>query len=128
MHACHLREQLRRRRTGIFTACRRLALVLALGCNLAPVMAHAEQRIDLLGDRVAAPIGRPVQIGSGTRYVNVEGGEIIRFDVDGKSFSWSFSGPLTVTSFNLMRIAPPGLLDHEVIVYIAPNPNYSGPT
>ena len=35
------------------------------------------------------------------------GGEIIRFAVNGKSFSWSFSGPLTVTSFNLRRIAPP---------------------
>ena len=98
---------------------------LAGGTALAPAL--AEQRIDLLGDAVAAPIGRPVRIGAATRYVNVEGGEVIRFDVNGKSFSWSFSGPLAVTSFNLMRIAPPGTLDHDVMVYIAPNPNYSGP-
>ncbi len=106
-----------------------LALALAvLASSLALPPAAAEQRIDLLGDRVAAPVGRPVRIGAATRYVNVEGGEIVRFDVNGKSFSWSFSGPPTVTSFDLMRIAPAGMLDHAVIVYIAPNPNYSGMT
>ena len=102
-------------------------MLWALAASVTVTPAIAEQRIDLLGDRVAAPVGRLVQIGAATRYVNVEGGEIIRFDINGKSFSWNFSGPLTVASFNLMRIAPPGMLDHDVTVYIAPNPNYSGP-
>ncbi|MBC7513710.1 MAG: CzcE family metal-binding protein [Herminiimonas sp.] len=103
-------------------------MLCALAGSITPAPVAAEQRIDLLGDPVVAPIGRPLRIDAATRYVNVEGGEVIRFDVNGRSFSWSFSGPLAVTSFNLRRIAPPGMLDHDVIVYIAPNPYYSGPT
>ena len=82
------------------------------------------QRQDLLGDPVATGAGRMIRIGAGTRHVNVVGGETIRFEVDGRYFSWSFSGPLSVTSFSLLLIAPPGMLDHDVIVYIASNPNY----
>ena len=58
---------------------------------------------------------------------DVEGGETILFDIGGKIFGWNFSGPLTVTSFNLRQVMPAGLLDHDVKVYIKANPNYRGP-
>ena len=84
----------------------------------------ADQRLDLLGDPATTGASRIIQIEPDTRHVNVIGGETIRFEVGGKSFFWSFSGPLSVTSFSLLRVAPAGLLDHDVTVYIASNPNY----
>lgn len=105
------------------------------GCGIAATLsictatiAGAEQRTELLGDPVASgSMGRVIRIDPGTRYVNVEGGETIRFDINGKIFGWNFSGPLTVTSFNLRQVVPPGLLDHDVLVYIRANPDYRGP-
>ena len=91
-------------------------------------IAGAEQRTELLGDRVASgSAGRVIRIEPGTRYVNVEGGETIRFEINGKIFAWNFSGPLTVTSFNLRQVVPASLLDHDVLVYIRANPDYRGP-
>ena len=103
---------------------------LAPAASATPV-AHGplvEPRIDLLGDPVASPVGRLVHIDAGTRHVTVEGGETIRFDSNGRQFSWSFSGPLSVTAFNLRRVAPPGMLERDLMVYIRPNPNYIGPS
>ena len=72
----------------------------------------AGPRQDLLGDPAAAGAGRVIRIEADTWYANVVGGETIRFEVNGAAFSWSFSGPLSVTSFSLMRVAPVGVLDH----------------
>jgi hypothetical protein len=121
----HPQARARRRRLHMAVA----AGALLTSCmTLLPVTAVAqEQRLDLLGDPVATASGRPVRIDAGTRYVTVEGGETIRFESNGQQFSWSFSGPLSVTSFNLRRVAPAGMLDHDVFVYIRPNPNYFGP-
>lgn len=61
----------------------------------------------------------------GTRYVDVEGGEVVRFVVDGKEFAWRFNvAPRSVTSFPLNAVAPPGTLDHVVQAYVAPDPRY----
>lgn len=88
----------------------------------------AEIRQDLLGDAAPADAAaRSVTIRPDTRYVHVEGGEIIRFIVGDKTFGWNFNGPLTVSSYDLRRVAPEGVLDHEVRVIIAPNPRYMGP-
>ena len=56
-----------------------------------------------------------------TRYINVTGGEIIRFTVGDKSFVWNFNG--RPSSFDLARVAP-AVLDHKVTAYVAPNPLY----
>jgi hypothetical protein len=58
--------------------------------------------------------------------VNVDGGEIVKFVVGDKAFAWHFNGPLGVASFDLRRVAPPGVLDHQVMVYISPNLDYIG--
>jgi len=57
-----------------------------------------------------------------TRYVNVTGGEVIRFEVGNKSFVWNFNGQRS--SFDLARVAPTAVLDHKVTAYVAPNPMY----
>ncbi|HKU06944.1 MAG TPA: CzcE family metal-binding protein [Bradyrhizobium sp.] len=81
-------------------------------------------RLDLLGK--AAPesaAARTIVITSDTKYVNVTGGETIRFVVGEKSFLWNFDGRM-IDSFDLNRTAPLGMLDHRVTVYVAPNPMY----
>lgn len=93
-----------------------------------PPAIAAEIRQDLLGDPAPPEAAvRTVMISRDTRYVHVEGGEIIRFVVADKIFGWDFNGPLSVSSFDLQRVAPAGVLDHEVRVIIAPNPRYMNP-
>ena len=109
------------------TSLLRAAMALALALPTAASIA-AQQRLDLLGDPAPpTAAGRAIAIPPGTRYVNVQGGEVVRFDVGGnKSFAWSFSGSVVVTSFDLARVAPSGMLDHSVTVYVSPNPLYIG--
>lgn len=83
--------------------------------------------LKLLGDAASDTAAeRTIVIDSQTRYVNVIGGEIIRFNVGTKSFTWHFDGAVNVTRFPLQQIAPAGLLDHTVTAYIKPNPFFIG--
>jgi hypothetical protein len=83
----------------------------------------SEPGLDLYGSSAGAGMAtRTIVIAPGTSYVNVTGGEIIRFDVDGKSFVWNFNGQRS--SFDLARIAPPSVLTRKVTAYVAPNPMY----
>lgn len=82
-------------------------------------------RLDLLG--VAAPVSaatRTIVIAPGTRWVNVTGGETVKFVVGDKAFAWNFDGPQDTPAFDLNLTAPPGILEHKVIAYVAPNPLY----
>ena len=65
-------------------------------------------------------VTRTIAIRPDTSYVNVTGGEVIRFDVGDKSFIWNFNG--TRSNLDLSRIVPPSVLDRRVTAYIAPNP------
>jgi hypothetical protein len=99
-----------------------IAIVL---CACAPM--DYSKRVDLLGD--PAPVSaatRAVVITRATHSVNVTGGEIIRFVVGDKSFAWNFDGGAMVSAFELNLAAPPGVLDHKVMAYVAPDPRYSG--
>ena len=81
----------------------------------------------LFGD--PAPLSaaeRTIVIGPNTKWVNVTGGETIRFVAGQKSFAWSFDTASTISSFDLNQVAPPGALDHKVTAYIAPDPRYIG--
>jgi hypothetical protein len=87
----------------------------------------APPRPDLWGD--PAPVSaasRTIVITPDTRYVNVTGGEIVTFVVGDKAFAWSFNGTRYVAPFDLSITAPPGVLDHTVIAYVAPDPRYMG--
>lgn len=59
-----------------------------------------------------------------TKYVNVEGGQTIKFVVGEKEFSWTFNVARTVHAFDLNEVAPPGVLDHVVRAYVSRDPKY----
>jgi hypothetical protein len=97
-------------------------LALLLGaCGAAPL--GSAYPPEFLG--VAAPPQsgqRTIVITAQTKWINVEGGEIIRFVVGEHEFGWSFDGP--IETFDLRQVAPPGMLDHAVMAYVLPNPLY----
>jgi hypothetical protein len=99
--------------------------VVALTLSLSALSSMAATPVDLLGDTApAAAANRTITIAPDTRYVNVEGGQTVRFNVGEKTFTWDFDGPDTVWAFDLNRVTPPGLLDHTVTAYVSPNPLY----
>jgi Heavy-metal resistance protein CzcE len=59
-----------------------------------------------------------------TRHVNVEGGQTVAFIVGDKQFAWNFFVAIPITNFPLNDVAPPGILDHPVQAYVAPDPRY----
>jgi hypothetical protein len=94
-------------------------------CGCAPM--DYSKRVDLLGD--PAPVSaatRVIVITPATRYVNVTGGDIVKFVVGDKAFAWNFDGEEYAGAFDLNLTAPAGLLDHPVMAYVEPNPLYSG--
>lgn len=85
----------------------------------------AEPPVHLLGNPAAIGSGeRTLVITPHTKHVNVTGGEIIDFKVGEKQFAWHFFVAQDISSFDLKRVAPPGVLDHSVIAYIKPDPRY----
>jgi hypothetical protein len=83
--------------------------------------------VDLYGD--PAPVSaaqRTIVIGPDTKYVNVEGGQIVKFVAGDKEFAWNFFVARTVSMFRLNEVAPAGVLDHEVRAYVSPDPRYIG--
>ena len=90
-------------------------LVLALG--MAGTLAYAQVPLALLGDNVpAVAASRTVVIDQNTSYVNVRQGETVKFVSNGQVFAFHFDGS-GATRLDLQRIAPPGALDHPVMVY-----------
>ena len=105
-----------------------LAPVLAAAI-MATVLASCAARTDYTGlYGLPAPpsawADRVIRIGPDTRYVNVEGGQTVRFIAGDKSFAWHFMVAGTVHSFDLKEVAPPGILDHTVTAYVSPDPRY----
>jgi hypothetical protein len=81
----------------------------------------------LLGD--PAPVAaatRTIVIEPDTRWVNVTGGDIVKFVAGDKTFAWNFDVSSAISSFDLNRVAPPGTLNHQVTAYVAPDPRYIG--
>ena len=86
-------------------------------------LARRDPGLELLGGPGSlSTVTRTIVIKPDTRYVNVTGGEVIRFEVGNKSFLWNFNGQRS--NFDLARVAPPSVLDHKVTAYVAPNPMY----
>ena len=101
--------------------------IFALTLSVSALSSMAATPVDLLGEIAqAAAANRTITITPDTRYVNVEGGQIVRFDIGGQTFTWNFDGADTVGSFDLNRVTPPGLLDHPVTAYVSYNPLYAG--
>jgi hypothetical protein len=67
-----------------------------------------------------------IVIQADTKYVRVENGDTVQFDVNGKTFAFAFNTLTGETSFELSRIAPQGVEVPQVRVFVAPNPLYQG--
>lgn len=102
--------------------------ILALGLLASCASPSAfSPRPDLLGDPAPPEAAtQTIVIAPDTRWVNVTGGDTVQFIVGDKAFAWSFSGPQSVSSFALNQVAPPGILNREVVAYVAPDPRYIG--
>jgi hypothetical protein len=104
-----------------------IALTSALTAAGVTACATRTSYVDLYGDPAAPSAAqRTIVIGPDTRSVNVEGGEVIRFVAGDKEFGWNFLVAGNVGTFRLNEVAPPGVLDHEVRAYVAPDPRYIG--
>jgi hypothetical protein len=102
-----------------------IVLSLVLAAAVLTACATRTSYVDLYGQ--PAPVSaaeRAIVITPDTRYVNVTGGETIGFVVGDKSFAWNFFVARTVNDFRLNDVAPPGVLDHPVQAYVAPDPRY----
>ena len=96
---------------------------------LAPLaaLAHQDQAHSnaALGSAAqAAAATRTVAITTGIQSVTVDQGDVVTFEVGGKSFTWQFDTLRPSGSFNLADIAPADVNVHGVRVYVAPNPLY----
>lgn len=67
---------------------------------------------------------RTINITPKTKYINVNQGDIIKFNLDGKSFTWQFDTFSPNTSLKLISIVPDGIDAPNIHVYVAPNPLY----
>jgi hypothetical protein len=73
---------------------------------------------------------RTIPIDAKTKYVNVTAHETVKFVANGNAFAINFSGsPATTFAFvpsvfDLGQLAPAGVLNHKVTVYVAPDPLY----
>lgn len=106
----------------------KIAAVLVVAA-LAPLAALAHQgevrSNPALGSAAqAAAATRTVAITTATHSINVDQGDVVTFEVGGKSFTWQFDTLRPSGSFSLADIAPAGVNAHGVRVYVAPNPLY----
>ena len=106
-------------------ACAALAALLVSGA--VTLCQAAEPDVKFLGDPVpAAATEKTVVIGPNTTSVNVTGGDVVKFVIGDKVFAWDFNTSGEMLAFDLERIAPAGMLDHKVMVYVARDPTYTG--
>jgi hypothetical protein len=93
----------------------------ALSALLAAAGACAATPAQLAGEAVPPAEGqRTIPITSGTRWVNVAHGDVVRFESQGQDFAFDFDG-LYNRSFDLASLAPQGVgVDHPVRVYVQP--------
>lgn len=99
-----------------------VALSIALGSQLSGAASPEAQSY---GELVtASPADRSVSITDATPFVNVTGGESVKFVAGDKTFTWRFDGK--AGAVKLSEIAPNGFGGKDVTIYVAPNPMYSG--
>ena len=95
------------------------AAALILSCASLAVTASVTQA-DMFGNPAQASAAqRTVIIDAKTRWVTVERGDVVKFVANGQEFAWAFNG--LASSFDLNRVAPSGVLDRNLKVYVWPN-------
>lgn len=68
---------------------------------------------------------RVLKLKPGAKHFNVTNGETVKFDVDGKCFTWTVRTFAHQGLFKLSEIAPEGVRADGVIVYVADDPLYN---
>ncbi len=104
----------------------RMIAILAVTL-LSPLASFAADSANpALGNAVPASAAtRTVTISSATDYVNVNQGDVVTFEADGKTFTWQFDTLRSNERFDLAAIAPADVHVKNVRVYVEPNPIYS---
>jgi hypothetical protein len=124
------------RRNEMFTLKQNgMIAALAACCMLslaAPAQAEADSqyRSEFGASIDAGKYDRQIVVSGNTRWVNVNAGEVIRFvvaDTAGTSaaFTWRFD-PFSRGVADLRQLAPAGMVQRTIKVYIAPDPHYLG--
>ena len=108
-------------RTVALAVCAAIALSACTmgdqGGQLPPVSLLGQQADDTAATQI-------VIIHPDTKWANIESGQIVRFVIGNKTFTWALNNSQEVASFDLNRVTPPGLLDHRVTIYLTPDPKY----
>lgn len=105
----------------------RLLIPIFLGAGISFMQTSFAQRsyVHLYGDPAPTTAAeKTIEIRPDTRHVNVVGGDIVQFVIDGQSFTWHFNVARTVSAFDLKEVAPAGLLNRSVMAYVSPDPRY----
>jgi hypothetical protein len=103
------------------------ALAVSIPISLTAVSSLAQTSADNGQAVQGIFVDREVTIRPDTKWVNVTGGETIRFVVEEpngpvQSFTHRFYGHYNLSDVDLAKIAPPNVvLQHPVEVYISPN-------
>lgn len=109
-------------RTGALAAC---VTIILSACTIGNQWGELPP-VSLLGQQVDdAAATQVVLIHPDTKWANIESGQIVRFVIGAKTFTWAFTNSQSVVSFDLNRVTPPGLLDHRVTIYLTPDPKYT---
>ena len=96
-----------------------VVVALTLLAASLPVTASVTEA-DMLGKPVQVSAAqRTISIGPKTRWITVERGDVVRFVANGQEFAWTFNG--LASSFDLNRVAPTGVLDRNLKVYVWPS-------
>jgi hypothetical protein len=68
---------------------------------------------------------RTIVIDGNSKWINVTGGKTVRFVAGDQSFDWMFDTFLSSPVFDLGDIAPAGMIDRSLTVYVSPDPLYT---
>jgi hypothetical protein len=99
------------------------AAFIAILVGVASLSVRASTVENLYGE-AAAPTdsSRTINVTSSMKWVEVKHGETVKFVVAGKDFAWKFDVPDTQGKFSMNKIAPLGVLDRNVDIYMDGRP------
>jgi len=104
--------------TGLFAATLSAVSLSAAAAVRTDLLGEPAQPASAVRTVVTAAYGRTIDIAGGTKWVNVNHGEVVRFVANGREFTWYFDGVSQPRPFDLSEIAPAGFVDHGVKVYV----------
>jgi hypothetical protein len=104
------------------------ALAAGTAVSMAPAQAmnHPPKLADIGTAVATGSANRTIVVDAQTRWINVTNGETVRFDVNGRQFTFAFDAWNNINSVDLSAIAPGDVMAPMVRVYIAPNPLSQG--